>query len=216
MTLFEAVRAAFRRLHRSPRTEEAYTHWIRALIRYHGRRHPRELTAAEVTAFLNHLAVERRVSASTQNQALCAIVFLYRHVLGLPMPELEGLQRAHRPEHLPAVLSRVEVLLFLEHLDPSFRLVAHFLYGSGLRLSECLSLRIKDVDLDRRQIMVRRGKGEHDRPALLPVRLREELEAQIERVRSRHRAEVTAGRGEVDLPYALREKLPGAASSFAW
>jgi len=216
MTLFEAVHAAFRRLHRSPRTEEAYTHWIRALIRYHGRRHPRDLGPADLTAFLNHLAVERRASASTQNQALCAVVFLYRHVLGRPMPELEGLQRARRPQHLPAVLSRREVLLFLDHLDPSFRLVAHLLYGSGLRLSECLSIRIKDVDLDRRQIMVRRGKGEHDRPALLPARLRGDLEVQIERVRDRHRAELAAGRGEVDLPYALREKLPGAASSLAW
>lgn len=215
MTLLEAVHATFRRLHYSPRTEEAYLQWIRELIRFH-RRHPRDLVAADVTSFLNHLATERRVSASTQNQALCALVFLYRRVLDLPMPELEGLERAHRPEHLPSVLSRREVFLVLDHLDPAFRLIAELLYGSGLRLLECLAMRVKDVDLERHQITVRRGKGEHDRAALLPTRVREGLRVQLDRVAERHRAEVAAGRGEVDLPYALRAKLPGAASSLTW
>jgi integrase len=141
MTLLEAVRGTLRRLHYSPRTEEAYLHWIRTLIRFHRPRHPRELGAAEITAFLNHLAVERRASASTQNQALCAVVFLYRRVFDLPMPELDGLTRARRPEHLPAVLSRREVLALLDKLEPSFRLVGELLYGSGLRLMECLGLR---------------------------------------------------------------------------
>jgi len=216
VTLLEALHGAFRRLHYSSRTEEAYIHWIRALVRFHGGRHPRELDAAQITAFLNHLAVDRRASASTQNQALCAVVFLYRRVLDLPMPELANLERARRPEHLPAVLSRREVLLVLDRLAPAFRLVGDLMYGSGLRLSECLAIRIKDVDLERRQIMVRRGKGEHDRPALLPARLRDALQAQIEQVGARHRAELGAGRGEVDLPYALGEKMPGAASSLAW
>lgn len=170
MTLIEAVCNTIRRLHYSPRTEEAYIHWIREFIRFHHRRHPREMGAPEVTTFLNHLAVDRRTSASTQNQALCAIVFLYRRVLEMEVGDLVGLERAQRPDHLPTVLSRDEVNALLARLDPPFRLIGEILYGSGLRLLECLSLRIKDVDLERRQLMVRRGKGDHDRPALLPAR----------------------------------------------
>ena len=216
MTLIEAVRSTIRRLHYSPRTEEAYLHWIRAFIRFHGGRHPRGMGAPEMTAFLNHLVVQRRVSASTQNQALCALVFLYRRVLGLEMPGLEGLERARRPEHLPAVLSRPEVLAVLDKLDPPFRLIGELLYGGGLRLLECLSVRVKDVDLERRQIMVRRGKGNHDRAALLPARARESLRVQLREVERRHRAELEAGRGEVDLPHALRAKMPHAAASLSW
>ena len=216
MTLIEAVHAAFRRLHYSPRTEEAYVHWIRAFLASQPGRHPRELGAPEITTFLNHLAVERRTSASTQNQALCALLFLYRRVLDVPMPDLHGLERAHRPAHLPAVLGRREVAALLEHLVPPFRLIAELLYGSGLRLMEALALRVKDIDLDRRQIIVRRGKGNQDRAALLPAITRDALRAQLELVADRHRAEEIAGRGEVDLPHALRLKLPKAASSLAW
>jgi integron integrase len=216
MTLIEAIQSTLRRLHYSPRTEESYLHWIRAFIRFNNGRHPREMAAPEATAFLNHLAVHRRVAASTQNQALCAIIFLYKRVLSLEMPALEGLERAQRPEHLPAVLSRREVQTLLDALDPFFRLIAEMLYGSGLRLLECLALRVKDVDLERHQIMVRRGKGSHDRAALLPVRVREALRAQLDEVARRHRAEVEAGRGEVDLPYALRAKMPRAAATLAW
>lgn len=216
MTLIEAVHSAFRRLHYSPRTEEAYLHWIRAFIAFHAGRHPRVLGAPEITAFLNHLAVERRTSASTQNQALCALLFLYRRVLDLPMPDLHGLERAHRPVHLPAVLGRRDVAALLEHLLPRFRLIAELMYGSGLRLMETLALRVKDIDLDRRQIMIRRGKGNRDRPALLPAATRDVLRAQIGLVAERHRAELAAGRGDVDLPDALRQKLPEAASGLAW
>ena len=216
MTLFEAVSATLRRLHYSPRTEEAYLRWAREFIRFHHRRHPREMGAAEVTAFLNDLAVRRRTSASTQNQALCALVFLYRKVLELEMPALEGLERAQRPEHLPNVLSRRDVLALLDRLEPPFRLLGQILYGAGLRVQEALSLRVKDVDLERHQITVRRGKGAHDRAALLPALARDGLSAQIEAVRRRHRAELAAGRGEVDLPFALRTKLPGAATSCGW
>jgi integron integrase len=216
MTLLEAVSATIRRLHYSPRTEEAYLQWIRAFVGFHRGRHPREMGAAEVTTFLNHLAVERRVSASTQNQALCALVFLYGRVLGLELPELAGLDRARRPHHLPAVLSRREVIALLDRLEPPFRLIGEILYGSGLRLLECLAIRIKDVDLERHQITVRRGKGQHDRAALLPARARDGLRAQIDAVARRHRAELAAGRGQVDLPHALREKMPEAASSLAW
>ena len=165
MTLFEAVSTTLRRLHYSPRTEEAYLAWVRAFVRFHNRRHPRDLGAAEITAFLNDLAVRQRTSASTQNQALCALVFLYRKVLAVDMPALDGLQRARRPEHLPIVLSRPAVRALLDQLHPPFRLLGELLYGAGLRVNEALALRIKDVDLDRHPITVRRGKGAHDRAA---------------------------------------------------
>ena len=216
VTLFEALRATIRRLHFSPRTEEAYLHWTREFIRFHGRRHPREMGGDEITAFLNDLAVRRRVSASTQNQALCALVFLYRKVLQLEMPALEGLDRARRPDHLPTVLSRRDVIALLDQLAPPFRLIGEILYGAGLRLNEALSLRVKDIDLERHQIMVRHGKGGHDRPALLPTRAREGLRVQLDAVAYRHRAALAAGRGEADLPFALRAKMPGAATSLAW
>lgn len=216
MTLFEAVTLSLRRLHYSPRTEEAYLRWIREFVRFHNRRHPREMGAPEITAFLNHLAVNRHTSASTQNQALCALVFLYRKVLELEMPALDGLERARRPEHLPNVLSPEAVRALLEALHPPYRLLGELLYGSGLRLQEVLSLRIKDIDLQRSQITVRRGKGAHDRPALLPASVRASLAMQIESVRRLHGAERDAGRGEVSLPEALRTKMPAAATSFAW
>ncbi|WP_437589791.1 phage integrase N-terminal SAM-like domain-containing protein [Sorangium sp. So ce1000] len=213
MTLIEAVRATIRRLHYA---EEAYGHWIRQFIRFHHGKHPRQLGAEEVTAFLNELAVARRSAAFTQNQALCAHLFLYKRVLDLQIPRLEALERARRPEHLPSVLSRQGALTLLEHLIPPFRLIGELLYGSGLRLLEALSIRVKDVDLDRRQIMVRRGKGQHDRPALLPARARDELQAQLDSMARRRNGELAAGRGEVDLPYALRAKIPGAATRVAW
>ncbi len=216
MTLIEALQTTLRRLHYAARTEEAYVHWTRAFIAFHGRRHPRELGPPEITAFLNDLAVRRRTSASTQNQALCALVFLYRRVLDIEFPTLAGLERAQRPAHLPSVLSRREVAALLDHLEPPFRLIGELLYGAGLRLSEAVSLRVKDVDLDRRQITVRRGKGERDRPALLPNRASEALRTQLALVARRHRAELAANRGEVDLPHALRLKMPGAATSLAW
>jgi integron integrase len=216
MTLLEALSTTIRRLHYSPRTEEAYVHWVREFIAFHHRRHPREMGAAEITAFLNDLAVRRRTSASTQNQALCALVFLYRKVLNLEMPALDGFERAQRPHHLPAVLSRREVEALLAQLQSPFRLLGELLYGAGLRLQESVSLRVKDIDLERRQITVRRGKGAHDRAALLPLRSREDLLAQLDLVRRRHAAEREAGRGEVDLPHALRAKMPSAATSLAW
>lgn len=216
MTLIEAVRAALRRGHYSSRTEEAYVHWIRAFVRFHHRRHPREMGAQEITAFLNELALVRRTSASTQNQALCALVFLYRRVLQIEMPELFGLHRARRPVHLPAVLGRRDVQALLDKLKPPFLLMGEMFYGSGLRLMECVSLRIKDVDLDRHQVLVRGGKGNKDRAALLPVRAREALRAQIAHTAERHRRELAAGRGEVDLPHAQREKMPHAATSLEW
>jgi integrase len=181
MTLIEAVRATLRRLHDSPRTEEAYVHWIRQFLRFHPGRHPRQMGAEEITAFLNQLAVARRTSASTQNQALCALLFLEKRVLELYLPRLLGLAFAQRPAPRPAVLSRQETMALLDRLVPSFRLIGELLYGSGLRLLEALSIRVEDVDLERRQFMVRRGKGQHD-PALLAVRARDALRVQLETV----------------------------------
>ena len=212
MALFEAIRATFRRLHYSPRTEEAYLHGIRQLILFNDSLHPRNLGAAELTAFLNHLAVDRRTSASTQNQALCAILFLCKRVLDLDMPTLDGLERAQRPGHLPTVLGRRDAFALIDRLEPPFRLIGEILHGSGLRLLECLSLRIKDVDLDRHPIMIRRGKGDNDRPALLPARTHRGLETQIEAVRARHQAELAAGRGEVDLPRSPAPHRPAEVS----
>jgi integron integrase len=216
MTLIEAIRATIRRLHLSPRTEEAYLHWHRAFIRFHGGRHPRDLGSDDVTAFLNHLAVERRVSAATQNQALCAIVFLYRRVLEREDLALEGLARARTPERLPEVLSVDEVRAVLAALRPPFALIGGLLYGAGLRLLEALSLRVKDVDFARHQLAVRRGKGAHDRATLLPARVQPALLEQIARVGERHRADLAAGHGRVDLPDAYRRKAPDADRTLAW
>ena len=216
MTLIEVLQTTLRRLHYSPRTEEAYVSWTREFVRFHHGRHPRELGAAEVTAFLNDLAVRRHVAASTQNQALCALLFLYRKVLEIETPVIAGFERARRPAHLPTVLSRGEVLVLLDRLEPPFRLIVELLYGAGLRLGESVALRVKDIDLERHQITVRRGKGERDRAALLPSRAREGLRAQLAAVARNHHEELTAGRGAVDLPYALCVKMPSAATSLAW
>ncbi|WP_437914616.1 phage integrase N-terminal SAM-like domain-containing protein [Sorangium sp. So ce302] len=151
MTLIEAVRTTIRRLHDSRRTEAAYVHWLRQFLRFHSGKPPRQMGAEEVTAFLDELAVARRTAASTQNQALCALLFLYKRVLDLQISRLEALERARRPEHLPSVLSRQETLTLLEHFVPPFRLIGELLYGNGLRLLETLSIRVNDVDLDRRQ-----------------------------------------------------------------
>lgn len=216
MTLLQAVRAAVRRLNYSGRTEQAYLHWTRELVRFHHGRHPRTLGPDDITAFLNRLAVHKRVSASTQNQALCALVFLYKQVLQLDIPHLQNLERAQRPSHLPTVLSREEVATLLLHLALPFRLMAGLMYGAGLRLMECMALRVKDVDFERNQITIRRGKGDHDRAALLPATCRAALRQQIHMVSLRHAADVMSGGGEVDLPYALADKLQGASRTLPW
>jgi integron integrase len=216
MTLLDAVRSTLRRLRSSPRTQEASLHWIRQFIRFHNGKHPRQMGPEAITTFLNDLAVARRTAASTQNQALCALLFLYKRVLDLNLPRIEAIEHARRPQHLPAVLSRRDALALLDHLVPPFRLIGELLYGSGLRLLESLMIRVKDVDLERHQIMVRRGKGQNDRQALLPTRARDALRAQIEAVALRHRDQLAAGRGEVDLPHALRAKMPNATTSLPW
>jgi integron integrase len=214
--LLDRVRAAIRTRHYTRRTEAAYVSWIRRFILFHGKRHPMELGEGEVTSFLTHLAVKVRVSASTQNQALSALLFLYRDVLSRDLEWLEGVVRAKRPARLPVVLSRDEVAAVLHELQGVPRLMASLLYGSGLRLLECCRLRLKDVDSDRGEITVRDGKGQKDRVTLLPARLAPALFSQIERVKRQHAEDLRAGAGSVELPGALDRKYPRAAWDPGW
>ncbi|RMG44322.1 MAG: integron integrase [Acidobacteria bacterium] len=200
----------------SPRTAAAYASWVRPFIRFHGLRHPRELGPPEVVAFLNWLAVERGVASATQNQALAALVFLYRRVLGLDLPWFDEIVRAKRPSRLPSVLSRTEVALLLRELSGTTWLVAMLLYGSGLRLLEALHLRIKDVDLERRLLVIRDGKGKKDRVALLPRSLEDPLARQIDHVTRLHEADLKQGAGWVALPDAMARKAPHTGRTLPW
>ena len=194
--LLQRVHEAIRVRHYSRRTEEAYVHWIKRLIYFHGKRHPGTMGETEVTAFLNHLAAERHVAAATQNQALSAILFLFREVLARELPWLDGVQRPTRPPRLPVVLTRAEAQRLLAQLTGTKWLVASLLYGAGLRVMECLRLRVKDVDLSYRQILVRDGKEEKDRVTMLPGKLVEPLRAHQERVRLLHASDLREGYGE--------------------
>jgi integron integrase len=214
--LLDQLRAALRVRHASPRTEKAYVYWARRFILFHGKRHPAELAPEAITAFLNHLAVEGRVSASTQNQALNAIVFLYRRVLGRDVPQLGELVRARKPRRLPVVLTPSEVRAVLARLDGIPGLVAGLLYGSGLRLLEALSLRVKDLDFTTHEIRIRDGKGRKDRVTPLPVSLEAPLRLQYERARVLHERDLAAGFGAVALPDALARKFPGAERAWPW
>lgn len=200
----------------SPRTEATYCQWVVRFIRFHGMRHPRELAEPEVNAFLSHLAVKAQVSASTQNQALAAILFLYREVLGIPLGELQEVVRAKRSVRVPVVLSRDEVRDVLSHLTGDRWLIGPLIYGSGLRLLECLCLRVKDIDFDRSQITVRGGKGDEDRVTLLPEALKKPLREHLVRVQSQHSRDRADGWGRVPLPAALGRKYPSAPNEWAW
>lgn len=214
--LLDVVRDRIRVRHFSYRTETAYLGWIRRLIRFYQGRHPRELDGPEIQAFLNHLAVDRHVSASTQNQALAAILFLYREVLEVELPWLGDLVRAKRPTRVPVVLSRDEVRRVLAHLDGPSWLAASLLYGAGLRITECTRLRIKDLDFDYRQITVRDGKGAKDRCTILPASLLEPVTRQLERVRLLHESDRASGYPGVSLPPALERKYPAAPQAWGW
>jgi integron integrase len=199
-----------------PRTEQEYIAWIIRYVRYHGMRHPAELGETEIVAYLTHLAAEKRVSRSTQMQALSALMLLYREVLRMEIGDLRSSLRSFAPTHLPAVLSRAEVRLLLEHLHGTTQLIALLLYGSGMRLMECLTLRVKDIDFDRNEIRVRRGKGGKDRVTILPTAARGALLAQLERVRGLHARDLEQGAGRVSLPNALERKAPDWATQLAW
>jgi integron integrase len=214
--LLDQVRERVRRLGYSSRTEEAYVGWARRFILANGVRHPREMGAAEVECFLTALAVRGHVSASTQNQALAALLFLYRQVLGIELPWMGDIQRAKKPERLPLVLSRDEVMALLDAMNGATWLAAALLYGAGLRLMECLRLRVKDVDFARREITVRQGKGGKDRRTMLPAMAIEALQDQMREARRTHERDLAAGFGEVWLPDALARKFPNAGREWAW
>jgi integron integrase len=214
--LLEQLRIALRLRHYSPRTEEAYRSWVRRYILFHGKRHPRELGEAEVSAFLSHLAMEGHVAAATQTQALSALLFLYKEVLKGDVGWLEGVVRAKGPERLPVVLDRAEVGAVFSRLEGTPRLVAGLLYGSGLRLLECLGLRVKDVDLAGCALTVRRGKGDKDRITMLPVVLVPELRRHLGDQKAKWEAEREKGRGRVVLPAAFERKSPEASGEWAW
>jgi integron integrase len=214
--LLDRVREGLRARHYSRRTEESYVAWIRRYIVFHGKRHPIELGAPEVTRFLTSLAVEGRVAASTQNQALSALLFLYRDVLEVDLPWLDGIVRAKRPEHVPVVLARDEVRALLQRLDGAPRLMAYLLYGAGLRVLECCRLRVQDVDFAANQIVVRGGKGNKDRVTMLPAVARADLASHLQDVRAQHEADLANGAGWVELPTALRRKYPNAPRQWVW
>ena len=214
--LLERVRNAIRQRHYSYRTEQSYIHWIKRFIFFHAKRHPQQMGQPEVAAFLTHLAKDRNVAASTQNQALSALLFLYGEVLGQKLGWIEGIVRAKKPVRLPQVLTFDEVKMLLAQLEGTKWLMASLLYGAGLRLRECLKLRIKDVNFDYRQIIVREGKGAKDRATMLPETLIEPLRRHIARVKGLHERELAEGYGEVELPSALERKYPRAAREWAW
>jgi len=210
------MRLVLRLKHMSIRTEDTYVHWVRRFILFHHKRHPQEMGAPEIRAFLAHLALHDQVAASTQNVALNALVFLYRSVLKQTFPDLEEIERAKRPGRIPVVLTREEVLRVLTHLTGTPHLMASLLYGAGLRLMECVQLRVKDLDFAYHQITVREGKGAKDRVTMLPQSLEKTLQHHLAKVGLVHEAALLEGCGAVYLPYAFKHKGPSAATSCEW
>ena len=214
--LLDQLRDKIRVKHYSIRTESAYVDWTRRFILFHGKRHPRELGPSQVEAFLTHLAVEGKVAASTQNQAKSALLFLYREVLGVELPWLDNVEKAKTPVRLPVVLTQDEVRVLLDELSGTPGLMARLMYGTGMRLMECVRLRVKDVDFVRREIVVREGKGAKDRVTMLPESLVEPLRTHLARVQKLHARDLTEGFGEVYLPFALARKYPRAGREWRW
>ncbi len=214
--LLDQVSDVARFRHLSLRTEQAYRNWIKRFIFFHGKRHPRDLDAAAVRAFLTHLAVNENVAASTQNQAFNALLFLYKQVLSMDAPDISGVERARQSRRLPVVFTKAESTAVISHMKGARGLIAGLLYGSGLRIMEAVRLRVKDIDFEREEIIVRDGKGEEDRVTMLPQTLKHRLKVQVEAVRKLHQRDLKRGYGEVYLPYALERKYRGAAKDFIW
>ena len=215
-TLLDLVSSKIRLKHYSIRTEEAYKNWIKRFILFHDKQHPRQLKAYHIEQFLSYLATNKNVSASTQNQALSSIIFLYKDVLCMDIPELENISRAKKPKRLPVVFTQDEVKQLLAQLDGTIWLIASLLYGSGMRLLECLRLRVKDIDLKKHQIIVRDGKGQKDRITMLPKSLVQPLTIHLEKVRQLHCQALENDYGTVYLPFALERKYPNAQTEWAW
>lgn len=214
--LLTQVRDALRSRHYSKRTEATYILWIKRFIFFHHKRHPSEMAEAEVNQYLTDLAVKRKVSASTQNQALSALLFLYRYVIECPLGELGEVIRARKSKRLPVVFTRDEVRAVLDQMRGEQRLIAVLMYGTGMRLMECLRLRVKDIDFGSGEITIREGKGDQDRRTMLPEKLRPALQEHLARVKKIHAGDLQAGYGRVPLPYALARKYPNASREWAW
>ena len=214
--LLDQLTGTLRTMHYSKRTVEAYRQWIKRYVIYHKFTHPRDMGETEIAAFLTHLAVKENVASSTQNQALCAIVFLYKHVIKKDLGEIQDIHWAKRQKRLPVVFTRTEVKAIMRHLEGEKWLMAQLLYGSGLRLIECLRLRVKDIDFGYNQITVRDGKGGKDRITMLPVKTIELLRKQIEKTKKLHEQDLKVGFGTVELPFALEKKYPNANKEFKW
>jgi integron integrase len=214
--LLDRMRQAIQACHYSLGTEEAYVQWARRYILFHHKKHPAEMGGRQINEFLTHLAVEGHVAASTQNQAMAALLFLYGQVLGRPVEELGRIVRAKRPKRLPVVLTADEVRRVLAHMEGVPRLVARLHYGSGMRLGECLSVRVQDLDFERGEVLVRHGKGGDDRRTLLPRALQADLQAHLARRKKRYERDLQRGRGEVLLPNAMDRKSPGASKDWRW
>lgn len=214
--LLDQVRMSLQSRHYSERTADAYVHWIRRYILFHGKKHPKNMAESEINGFLTHLAVEAKLSASTQSQALSALLYLYRHVLNREIDELGKIVRARRSRRLPVVLTQEETRQVLDHLSGVKQLIAALLYGSGLRLIECLRMRVQDLDFGRHEIIVRDGKGQEDRVTMLPTSLVQALQAHLKGVRAIHQRDRLDGWGRVKLPHAIERKYVNAATDWRW
>lgn len=214
--LLDQVRIALRTNHYSPKTEESYLKWIKQFIIFNGKKHPLQLGPEEIQKYISFLATEKHVSASTQNQALQGILYLYKNVVKKDIGWIDNIKHAARVKHLPVVFSKRETMKIFEHLEGVAKLVVSLLYGSGLRLAECLNLRIKDVDIEYKQIIVRDGKGEKDRHTVLPMTIIPELKKHLNEVFKLHKKDLANGKGETILPYALKRKYPNAGKEFGW
>jgi integron integrase len=214
--LLDRVRDRLRVKHYSYRTEQSYIHWIKRFILFHGKRHPADMGAAEVEAFLSHLATDREVAAGTQNQAKHAVLFLYKEVLGIDLPWLSGITSAKASRRLPVVLTQAETARLLSRTSGLPGLIVQMLYGTGMRLMEALRLRVKDVDMQRRQIVIRGGKGDKDRVTMLPEALVAPLQARLAERRKMHDVDLAKGLADVELPTAIARKYPGAGREWGW
>jgi integron integrase len=214
--LLDKVRTELRSKHYSRKTEVAYTNWIKRFVLFHKKRHPKEMGAEEIKAFIDNLATNHHVSSATQNQALQGILFLYKNILTKDVGWIENIKKSSRVKHLPVVLSKKEVEKVFIYLEGTNKIIVSLLYGSGLRLNEALKLRIKDIDLDYKQILVRDGKGEKDRHTILPNSLVPELKKHLNGVYIKHKDDLKNGKGETILPYALKKKYPNAGKEFGW
>ncbi|NQT62117.1 MAG: integron integrase [Candidatus Marinimicrobia bacterium] len=214
--LLDRFNQAMRSRHYSPRTLKAYSSWVVRFIRFHKYKHPEKMAEAEINQYLSYLAVETNIGSSTQNQALAALLFLYRHVIGREVGKLEGLIRARKPIRVPIVMSRAEVKMVLSRLVGREKLMVELIYGTGMRLIECLRLRVQDLDMRRNEIHINRGKGDKDRVVMLPEVLKLRLARHLNKVKTLHKSDLEQGWGEVMLPGALDRKYPGASAEWRW